>query len=160
MIITKEIINNRVTVIKSSELHKEELDNEEYLNTDFDRKHSFKIIDNDGIIYLLIEVCRCDIQVSGIPCHNYGCYIQKIVVEDKFIDTDEFVHFINDFLESLYAEDCNGFSNEPCYKYLWAYCLTGDELYLVRHIGLQKVEENSCMAIYHSMPVLKKHLIK
>ena len=109
---TQEYVTNKVTnTSKSSGVQRKSLDDNDITCKDTDRNVSFKVVNENNQVLMLIEALRGYIDESDMNSEKHGCFIKRFIVEKEFVETDEFLKCLKNFISSVqYAmiESTNG----------------------------------------------------
>lgn len=149
---TQEFISHRIHTTRFPELQKVPIEQGEYICLDADKQRSFKIVDNDGLVYLLIEVKKDYIYDTDRIEELHGCFIKRFVVEQVFLDTALFNEYINDFKQSVEFAMIQSANRTfyARYKYLWARRETGQNCLIANYLDLHLVDTTCDIQIFRS----------
>ncbi|MCR4613450.1 MAG: hypothetical protein K5778_05560 [Bacteroidaceae bacterium] len=149
---TNEHITHKVHTTHFPELYRKSIEEGELLCADSDRERSFKVVDKDGLVYLLIEARKDYICEEDIVEERHGCFIKKFVVEKDFIGSEQFQQYMEDFQNSItYAMILSSNKTHFArYKYIWARKEKGQDCLIAEYLNLKLVDEYCDIQIYKS----------
>ena len=149
---TNEHITHKVHTTHFPELYRKSIEESELLCADSDRERSFKVIDKDGLVYLLIEVRKDYVCAEDIIEERHGCFIKNFVVEEVFIGTEQFQQYMKVFQNSItYALiSSSNDTHLARYKYIWARKEKGQDCLIAKYLNLKLVDEYRDIQIYKS----------
>lgn len=154
IITTEKIIHtNRKTDCKT--LRKEHLDTKKVICKNFDRTISFKVVDDDGNIYMLVEAVHSVINEQNLVNEHHGCFISRFIADEYFMKTTKFRQCISEFVESVkYAmtdaetKTETGKKYKMRYQYIWARKLKGDYCHIAGQLDMPLFDEDSSFQTY------------
>ena len=150
---TQEYVTNNVTITSMlSGIQRKSLDDNDLTCKDTDRNVSFKVVNENDQVLMLIEALKGYIDRSDLNNEKHGCFIKRFIVEKEFVETDKFLQCLKGFVSSVqYAmvESTTG-TYLARYKYIWARKMKGQACLVAKYLNLKLISEYNDILIYKS----------
>lgn len=103
------------------DLKVEHLDISECMDPNSDTEVSFKLVNEEGDVLMLIEAKPLNRFKDDDKKAHIGCFIHRFEYWEEILNTEQFHDFLRDFLTAVRYKmvRCNGNSFLSYYKYLW-----------------------------------------
>ena len=146
---TLETVKNDIREIDTSVFRMVFLDDNGEESSNNDKIKYFKVFDDNGLVYLLIEICKGYRDDNDYNCGRLGCFIKQLVIEKAFENTVDFKTSLVEFEKGIKLMLIQ--SPGKCYvryNYIFSVKDTNDECISAKYLRHELVHQNDEFIIY------------